>query len=160
MRRPSGALLLAAALAFTAASCGPSAPPRPAPAPAPTPRSPEPEGTDLVLRKRAEGVSFYALGTEPFWGLDFHPRRGWVLREMDAPDRSWPASEPTRAKSDGELSVSAERDGLRLRARLVPADCRDAMSGARFTHRVEVALVSDSGTERRLEGCGRFTAEP
>lgn len=161
--------LATAGLALLAAACAPAPAPQRSPEPTTQPRAspttvptptPAPEGTELVHRKRSEGVEFYALGTEPFWALDFHPERGWLLREPDRADRSWPPEEPGPPSRDGGRAVSVENDGRRLSARLVPEDCRDAMSGAPFTHRVEVELTGEEGATRRLTGCGQFTAAP
>jgi uncharacterized membrane protein len=167
--------LVVAGLLLLGGGCRPA--PTPAPEPAPSPRSSPasvadgaPEGSDLVLRKRAEGITFYALGTEPFWALDGHPEEGWTLREPEGVVAALPPAAPTPAgepsgepgdepagESTGAFVVRTAEDGLVLEAMLVPEDCRDAMSGAPFTHRVEIELRGPAGARRRFAGCGRFT---
>ena len=157
------ALLLGAASALVLVGACRSRPPE-EPAPPPEPpaaNEPAPEGSDLAGRKRAAGIVFYALGTEPFWALDYHPAQGWTLREPDGLLAALPPEPPKAAEEPpGVWLVRSSDAGAVFEARLFPERCFDAMSGAPFTHRVEAELHAGDGATRRFDGCGRFTFEP
>lgn len=96
------------------------------------------------------GVDFRALGQEPGWSLDID-RDGRIVYAGDYGTDTLAASTPEPTDSGDAMSWTVRTDGRELSARVREQDCRDTMSGERFTHAVTLDVDG-----RELHGCGRW----
>lgn len=98
----------------------------------------------------ARGVDFRALGQEPGWSLDVD-REGLVVYAGDYGTDTLRAPVPSSVRAGDADAWSVRGHGRELHVRVVERDCRDAMSGERFTHTVTILIEG-----RELQGCGRW----
>lgn len=103
----------------------------------------------LAAAARERGVSFRALGNEPGWLLELGPEATLLVWDTGARRDSFPLPESGSARG-GERVLETANARHRLRIRVTPGPCHDAMSGERFADRVEVRLDE----EPALRGCG------
>lgn len=89
----------------------------------------------------AQGGSYRALGTEPFWALAISDGR-MTLDQPDAPARHYAVT-----RTEKGPSVRYQGDGITVTILREP--CNDGMSDALYSDRVQIAMAS--GT---LKGCG------
>lgn len=104
--------------------------------------------TDPWEQARDDGVTFRALGQEPFWKLDIVPGR-WMYFELVGTDPiSTPVPEAQTA--DGQTVYHAITEAHDLEVEIEPTVCHDSMSGEAFDATVTVTL--DGAV---YQGCGR-----
>jgi len=139
------------------------------------------EGGDLYLRKWQEGIRFYALGTEPFWALDWKNGGGWIFQTSEGEVINLGETDPVYQADSGLTRYSFQTKSHLVRATLKDEPCADGMSGAPFDLTVVLTIQlagdrsnsgtksgatgglsggSSSGETRLYYGCGSFTADP
>jgi heat shock protein HslJ len=141
-RRSYAALLSTCALAACAGR--PSAPATPA-----DPAVAQAGAPDAWEEARRRGVDFRALGQEPGWLLDVD--EGGEMRFLGDYGQTRVAARTPAAERAPGGGFTLRTDALT--AEVVPADCRDAMSGAAYPYAV---TVRQGGRVHR--GCGRLLA--
>ncbi|MBI1193866.1 MAG: META domain-containing protein [Bacteroidetes bacterium] len=126
------------------------------------------EGGDLYLRKWKEGIRFYAMGTEPFWALDWKKSGGWIFQTADGEVINLGETEPVYLADSGLTRYSFQTKRYVVRVALKDEPCTDGMSGAPFDLTVALTIQpagstageSARGGIRSYTGCGSFTADP
>jgi uncharacterized membrane protein len=100
---------------------------------------------------KLRGVSFRAVGQEPPWVLEIDRQYGFFLTTgYDKIEQRFPYTEPVTDSNQHSAHYSAESNGDGIAISITGEPCRDTMSGAEFSSRVEIAW-----REQILRGCGR-----
>ncbi|MXV52844.1 META domain-containing protein [Pedobacter sp. HMF7647] len=111
----------------------------------------------FFMKKQAEGVTFLASGTEPFWSLEIIREESVKLKQLGKDSLLFLFKQPERAM-DADIRryhVQSDRDEMIF---TVSRDsCVNAMSGEKSPFKVTVQVKKK--TEREfltLSGCGTF----
>jgi uncharacterized membrane protein/uncharacterized lipoprotein NlpE involved in copper resistance len=119
------------------------------------------EGSDLYLRKWQGGIRFYALGTEPFWSLDWKKNGGWVFQTAEGERIELDETEPAYLADSGLTRFRFQTPDHRISLTLEDKPCSDGMSGAAFDLTVALTVQGNSiATPRLYRGCGSYSADP
>ncbi len=121
----------------------------------------ETEGSDLYIRKWEEGIVFYALGTEPFWSLDWYRDKGWVFKTADGFELKIKELSLTDDTVNGFRVYASGDKEIGFSVELTPESCQDAMSGSPFDYKVLINIKKDLALEPvQYGGCGSYSADP
>ncbi len=98
------------------------------------------------------GVSFIAVGNEPFWSLTIQPDRQITFR-TPTDSLSVPVPEPTTAPTR-ERVYEARTNAGQLRVSIRPVRYTDSMSGQPFDNTVTIGVKIGTVTQRTYTGGG------
>lgn len=99
-----------------------------------------------------QGVSFFAVGNEPSWGLMIQPDRRMYLR-TPTDTLSVPTPSPV-VSANGERTYEARANGNSVKVNLRPGRYTDNMSGQQFGYTANVTLRKGRGQVRTYIGGG------
>ena len=100
------------------------------------------------MDKKAEGMKFFAIGTEPFWSVEIN-RHDTIILNM--PDWTQPLRAKISSKNEGVYSAVSDS----LQVAVLPYFCSDGMSDFIYTNKV---TVTHRG--KTYKGCGMATPFP
>lgn len=115
------------------------------------PPQPGGDSDDPFAAKRAAGVEFIGLGTEPFWALEIDFDKNMLFTSADGDSVAAPAV-PGRIQ-DGTLHYETNAGALELKIALRRETCSDGMSDREYDYSV-VANIKG----REYKGCGVLLA--
>ena len=100
----------------------------------------------------AAGVTWRAIGTEPFWGVRVEGYNLVFTTPEDQAGRVLPATE---TNADGKTVFSGSEGGQAYTLTLVPGDCSDGMSDRVFRFTAEFAIG-----DAHYRGCAAAPGDP
>jgi uncharacterized membrane protein len=103
---------------------------------------------DVWRRKGKEGLTFYGIGTEPFWNFEVNKNKSidFLQSEWTQPLRF---TNSTSARRGDSTFYFATSDSASLQAIIYNRFCSDGMSDYIYTHTLEVLYNG-----KRFSGCG------
>lgn len=101
-------------------------------------------------QKRASGIDFYAIGTEPFWALEIDNEKAISLRFADLPQPiSIPHQQPVTNKDSTVYTLKAGDSPVQII--VYNGFCNDGMSDNLYEQRVHVIYKGET-----FKGCGLY----
>lgn len=104
-------------------------------------------------------IYFKAVGTEPFWGIEFsNDSIKFMFPEKDL-NFSIASVEPKKAMDANVISYSVQSDTLKFDLTIQQEKCSDGMSDKTFNYSVKGSLQRGSGSTIVLNGCGNYVVD-
>lgn len=101
-----------------------------------------------------QGADFMAKGNEPFWSLELSEEKGMRFKTPDGTEVRTPPVSPQRLMDVAASSYRYQEQDKALTVIIYDQECRDDMSGEKFSKKVEVII-----NEQRYTGCGTWLSD-
>ena len=116
--------------------------------------------SNYYQEKFMNGIDFFARGNEPNWTLAIDFEKSMDFATMDDIKVNTPAVEGIKAPGSDITLYSKKTENGELVITVIKENCKDNMSGEKFTYkvRVEAKGVNDKNY-KTFEGCGKFLSD-
>ena len=112
---------------------------------------------NILIKKQQKGIDFYAVGNEPFWGLDMDFEKVIHFKNLDGIEFNAPAVEPIKAMDTNATRYRSVTESGEIIVQLNEVKCTDSMSGQEFNYSVTIDFKSSNKSDfTTYKGCGSY----
>ena len=116
--------------------------------------------TEFIFKKYNEGITFYAVGNEPYWNLDIGKDKFFRLNMLNGISINLGPVTGEKAMDANIKRYVAKTDYGMVTATIYEEKCTDNMSGENFKYKVIIEFNNPSDNNyKKLEGCGRYVPD-